>query len=36
MVQTGFESEKDRDDFLGGWPTYLDTLQKVVASRVES
>jgi len=30
MVQTGFESEEDRDDFNGGWPTYLDTLGRVV------
>jgi uncharacterized protein YndB with AHSA1/START domain len=33
MVQTGFEREEDRDDFLGGWPTYLDTLKGVVTAR---
>jgi len=33
MVQTGFETEKDRDDFLGGWPSYLDSLQRVVSAR---
>jgi uncharacterized protein YndB with AHSA1/START domain len=33
MAQTGFESEKDRDEYLGGWPAYLDTLQRVVAAR---
>ena len=36
MVQTGFEREEDRDDFLGksggGWPDYLDTLKAVVVS----
>ena len=30
MVQTGFDSEQDRDDFLGGWPTYLETLRGIV------
>lgn len=30
MVQTGFESAQDRDDFLGGWPAYLDSLRGVV------
>jgi len=33
MVQTGFETETDRDDFLGGWPAYLDTLKGVVDER---
>jgi uncharacterized protein YndB with AHSA1/START domain len=33
MVQTGFEREEDRDGFLGGWPSYLDTLKGVVSSR---
>ncbi len=32
MVQTGFEREEDRDDFMGGWPTYLETLEGVVRS----
>ena len=31
MVQTGFETEELRDDFLHGWPAYLDTLGRVVA-----
>ncbi len=26
MVQTGFETEADRDDFMTGWPDYLETL----------
>jgi uncharacterized protein YndB with AHSA1/START domain len=30
MVQTGFEREEDRDGFLGGWPTYLETLKGIV------
>lgn len=30
MVQTGFDTEGMRDDFLGGWPAYLDTLRGVV------
>ncbi|HVD69838.1 MAG TPA: SRPBCC domain-containing protein [Actinomycetota bacterium] len=33
MVQTGFEREQDRDDFMGGWPTYLDTLKGVVGEQ---
>jgi uncharacterized protein YndB with AHSA1/START domain len=33
MLQTGFELEEDRDGFLGGWPSYLDTLKGVVSSR---
>lgn len=33
MVQTGFERVEDRDGFLGGWPSYLDTLKGVVSSR---
>jgi uncharacterized protein YndB with AHSA1/START domain len=34
MIQTGFETEAVRDDFMNGWPTYLDTLGRVVAPRV--
>jgi uncharacterized protein YndB with AHSA1/START domain len=30
MVQSGFDTEQMRDDFLGGWPAYLDTLSGVV------
>ena len=33
MVQTGFEREQDRDDFMGGWPTYLDKLKGVVGKK---
>ena len=36
MVQTGFEREQDRDDFMGGWPTYLDTLKGVVTSQLKT
>jgi uncharacterized protein YndB with AHSA1/START domain len=34
MVQTGFDSEEDRDGFLGGWPEYLETLRTVVTTRL--
>ncbi len=33
MVQTGFQTEEDRDSFMGGWPTYVDTLQRVIKTR---
>jgi uncharacterized protein YndB with AHSA1/START domain len=33
MVQTGFETEEQRDDFLHGWPAYLDTLGNVLKAR---
>ena len=36
MVQTGFEREEDRDAFMGGWPTYLDTLKGVVATQLKT
>jgi uncharacterized protein YndB with AHSA1/START domain len=36
MVQTGFEREQDRDDFMGGWPTYLDTLKGVVTTQLKT
>lgn len=40
MVQTGFEREEDRDDFLGrsggGWPDYLDTLKTVVSKELKA
>jgi len=36
MVQTGFEREEDRDGFLGGWPTYLDTLAGVVTTKLKT
>ena len=36
MVQTGFEREEDRDGFMGGWPTYLDTLKGVVGKHARA
>jgi len=36
MVQTGFETEEDRDAFMGGWPTYLETLRGVVTSQLKT
>jgi uncharacterized protein YndB with AHSA1/START domain len=36
MVQTGFEREEDRDAFMGGWPTYLETLKGVVTSQLKT
>jgi uncharacterized protein YndB with AHSA1/START domain len=36
MVQTGFESAEDRDDFLEGWPEYLDTLRGVVGEQLKA
>ena len=35
-VQTGFESEEDRDAFMGGWPTYLETLKGVVTTQLKT
>jgi uncharacterized protein YndB with AHSA1/START domain len=34
IVQSGFESEEDRDAFMDGTPGFLDSLQRVVASRI--
>jgi uncharacterized protein YndB with AHSA1/START domain len=36
IVQSGFESEADRDAFMGGTPDFIDALERVVASRMES
>ena len=36
MVQTGFESEQDRDDFLGGWSSYLETFRGVVGEQLKA
>jgi uncharacterized protein YndB with AHSA1/START domain len=36
MVQTGFETEEDRDAFMGGWPTYLETLKGVVTTQLKT
>jgi uncharacterized protein YndB with AHSA1/START domain len=33
IVQAGFEREQDRDDHRGGWPSFLDRLERVVAER---
>jgi uncharacterized protein YndB with AHSA1/START domain len=33
IVQSGFASEKDRNDHQGGWPGFLDRLERVVAAR---
>jgi uncharacterized protein YndB with AHSA1/START domain len=34
IVQSGFGTEADRDAFLEGTPGFLDSLQRVVATRV--
>jgi uncharacterized protein YndB with AHSA1/START domain len=34
IVQSGFETEEDRDSYLSGAPGFLDSLQKAVSSRV--
>jgi uncharacterized protein YndB with AHSA1/START domain len=34
IVQSGFETEADRDAFMGGTPDFLDALERVVASRM--
>jgi uncharacterized protein YndB with AHSA1/START domain len=34
IVQTGFQREADRDGIQGGWPSILDALERVVASRM--
>jgi uncharacterized protein YndB with AHSA1/START domain len=34
IVQSGFETEQDRDSYLSGAPGFLDALQKAVSSRV--
>jgi uncharacterized protein YndB with AHSA1/START domain len=33
IVQSRFESRQDRDDHQGGWPGFLDRLERVVAAR---
>ena len=32
LLQTGFASEKDRDDHEGGWPGFLDRLGRLVTA----
>jgi uncharacterized protein YndB with AHSA1/START domain len=34
IVQSGFESEEDRDAYMDGAPGFLDSLQRAVAARV--
>jgi uncharacterized protein YndB with AHSA1/START domain len=34
IVQSGFESEADRDSYMEGTPGFLDSLQRAVAMRV--
>lgn len=33
IVQSGFASEQDRNDHQGGWPGFIDRLERVVAAR---
>jgi uncharacterized protein YndB with AHSA1/START domain len=33
LVQSGFERAADRDAHQGGWPGFLDRLERVVAAR---
>jgi len=33
-VQSGFETEEDRDAFMSGAPGFIDALQRAVAKRV--
>ncbi len=33
VLQSGFERESDRNDHQGGWPSFLDRLEQVVARR---
>jgi len=34
IVQSGFETEADRDAYMDGTPGFIDSLQRVVAARV--
>ena len=34
IIQSGFETEEDRDAFMSGTPGFLDSLQRAVAKRV--
>jgi uncharacterized protein YndB with AHSA1/START domain len=36
IVQSGFETEADRDAYLEGTPGFIDSLQRVVAARMGS
>jgi uncharacterized protein YndB with AHSA1/START domain len=33
IVQSGFQRKQDRDDHQGGWPGFLDRLERLVARR---
>jgi uncharacterized protein YndB with AHSA1/START domain len=33
VLQTGFASEQDRDDHQGGWPGFLDRLERWVTAK---
>lgn len=33
LTQTGFEQKERRDAHVGGWPSFLDRLEQVVAKR---
>jgi uncharacterized protein YndB with AHSA1/START domain len=35
IVQSGFETEADRDAYMDGTPGFIDSLQRAVAARVE-
>jgi hypothetical protein len=34
ILQRGFLTAKRRDEFVGGWPSILDGLGRVVSTRV--
>jgi hypothetical protein len=34
ILQSGFETEEDRDSFLSGAPGFFDALERAVAARV--
>jgi uncharacterized protein YndB with AHSA1/START domain len=36
FVQSGFAEEETRDDFLNGWPAYLETLRGVVTDGLKA
>jgi uncharacterized protein YndB with AHSA1/START domain len=36
LVESGFETEADRDAFLGGTPTWLDSVKRVAEERAAS
>ena len=33
MKETGFQTAEERDGFLGGWPDFIDALERAVAKR---